>query len=47
MTLRIFTSVKTYGPLEFFMTVLAVDLVAPLYGKHHLKAFFEENINKI
>lgn len=42
-TLRIFTSVKTYGPLEFFMTVLAIDLVAPIYGKHHLQDFFWEN----
>jgi len=42
-TLRVFTSVKTYGPLEFFMTVLAMDLVAPTYGKHHLKDFFLEN----
>jgi len=46
-TLRIFTSVKTYGPLEFFMTVLAMDLVAPSYGKHHLKDFFLENKNKL
>ena len=39
-TLRVFTSVKTYGPLEFFMTVLAMDMVAPTYGKHTLKDFF-------
>lgn len=42
-TLRVFTSVKTYGPLEFFMTVLAMDMVAPTYGKYHLKDFFLEN----
>jgi len=42
-TLRLFTSVKTYGPLEFFMTVLAMDLVAPTYGSHHLKDFFLKN----
>jgi uncharacterized protein YbjT (DUF2867 family) len=46
-TLRIFTSVKTYGPIEFFMTVLAVDMVAPTYGKHHLKEFFLENTDKV
>ena len=40
--LRTVTSVKTYGPLEFFMTVLAMDLVAPAYGGHHLKDFFLE-----
>lgn len=40
---RAFTSVNIYGPLEFFMTVLSMDLVAPKYGKHHLKDFFLEN----
>ena len=45
--LRSFTSVKTYGPIEFFMTVLAVDMVAPCYGKHHLKRYFLEKINKV
>ena len=46
--LKIFTSVKTYGPEEFFMTVLAMDMVAPKYGKHHLKDFFNEKnqVNK-
>lgn len=43
VTLKFFTSVKTYGPVEFFMTVLAVDMIAPTYGKHHLKDFFLEN----
>ena len=42
-TLRLLTSVKTYGPLEFFMTVLAMDMTAPTYGKYHLKDFFLEN----
>ena len=45
--LRIITPVKTYGPIEFFMTVLAMDLVAPTYGYHHLKDFFEENKDKV
>lgn len=40
---RIFTSVKTYGPLEFFMTVLAMDMDAPNYGTHRLKDFFVEH----
>jgi uncharacterized protein YbjT (DUF2867 family) len=41
-TLRLFTSVKTYGPLEFFMTVLTMDMVAPTYGNHHLRDFFKK-----
>jgi uncharacterized protein YbjT (DUF2867 family) len=36
-----FTSSKTYGPVEFFMTVMAMDMVAPEYGKHTLKEYFE------
>jgi len=39
---RIFTSVKTYGPIEFFMTVLAMDMVAPSYGKRTIKQYFKE-----
>ena len=41
--LRTLTPEKTYGPLEFFMTVLATDMIAPTYGKHHLQDFFMEN----
>lgn len=40
---RVFTSVKTYGPLEFFMTVLAMDMVAPTYGNRRIETFFIEN----
>ena len=29
------------------MTVLAMDLVAPIGGKYHLKDFFEENKDKV
>ncbi|MFC2084833.1 SDR family oxidoreductase [Bacteroidota bacterium] len=41
--MKMFTSVKTYGPAEFFMTVLTVDMVAPRYGKHLLKDFYLKN----
>ena len=40
--LRTFTNSKFYGPTEFFMTVLSMDLVAPEYGTHSLKEYFEE-----
>ena len=39
---RFFTSVKTYGPIEFFMTVLAMDMIAPTYGQHTIKNYFKE-----
>ncbi len=40
--LRTFTSSKVYGPVEFFMTVLSMDMIAPKYGNRHLKTYFEE-----
>jgi hypothetical protein len=39
--LRKFTSVKIYGSLEFFMTVLTRDMVAKKYGKKTLKEYFK------
>jgi uncharacterized protein YbjT (DUF2867 family) len=44
---RTFSSVETYGPLEFFMTVLAEDMVAPTCGTRHLRDFYSENIKTI
>ena len=38
----IFTSVHTYGPIEFFMAVLAMNMVAPTYGQHTIKEYFKE-----
>ena len=38
--IRTVTSVKTYGPLEFFMTVMVMDMIAPTYGKHTIKEYF-------
>lgn len=38
--LRAFTSVKTYGPYEFFLTMMSRDNVAPCFGDHHLETFF-------
>lgn len=45
--MKTFTSSKTYGPVEFFMTVLAMDMVAPIYGKHTLGSYFIESRDKI
>lgn len=39
-TLRKFTSISTYGPLEFFLTLMANDNVAMRYGKNRLKDFY-------
>lgn len=37
---RTFTSSKVYGPVEFFLTVMAMDMIAPEYGKHTLAEYF-------
>ncbi len=42
--LRLFTSEKTYGPLEFFTTVLSNDLIAPKYGTYKLREFYKEQL---
>jgi uncharacterized protein YbjT (DUF2867 family) len=44
---RCFSGQKTYGPIEFFMTVMAMDMVAPTYGKYHLRDFYSEHANKV
>jgi uncharacterized protein YbjT (DUF2867 family) len=40
--LRKFTSSKTYGPVEFILTVLTMDMTAPAYGQHVLSEYFNE-----
>jgi uncharacterized protein YbjT (DUF2867 family) len=40
MLTRILTGSRTHGPLEFFLTVMAMDMIAPKYGKHFLKEHF-------
>lgn len=42
--LRTFTPVKTYGPIEFFLTLMAENNIAPTYGNHHLADFYSEQI---
>ena len=39
--LRLFMSNNSFGPIEFFMTVMAIEMIAPQHGKHTLKEFFE------
>ncbi len=38
--IRVFTNSKFYGPIEFFLTVTAIDMVAPEYGMRRLKDHF-------
>lgn len=39
---RVFTSSKTYGPLEFFLSVMARDMIAPAYGSRTIAEFYRE-----
>jgi uncharacterized protein YbjT (DUF2867 family) len=43
---RTFTNQKTYGPIEFFMTTMVMDMQAPQYGKHKLENYFNERATK-
>ncbi|MFD2823536.1 SDR family oxidoreductase [Lacinutrix iliipiscaria] len=46
-TLRTFTSSKTYGPIEFFLTLMAEDNIAPRFGNNRLYHFFKDNAETI
>ena len=39
--LRTFTSSKTYGPIEFFLTLMAEDNIANSYGNKRLANYFK------
>ena len=43
--MRTFTSSKTYGPVEFMMSIMTMDVVGELYGKEKLNDFFEKNVD--
>ena len=38
---KFFMSKSSFGPFEFFMTVMAMDMVAPTYGKRTLYEFYK------
>lgn len=40
---KFFMSSENFGPTEFFMNVMAFDMVAPTYGKYRLKDFYLKN----
>lgn len=41
--IRSFTNSRIYGPIEFFMTTMVMDMRSPQYGTHHLEDFFNQN----
>ncbi|MEM6717678.1 MAG: SDR family oxidoreductase [Bacteroidota bacterium] len=44
--LRKCTSIETYGPIEFFLTLMKEDSVAQRYGNRRLKDFYITEIQK-
>ena len=40
--LRMLTSSKIYGPVEFVLTMLVTDMVAPAYGSQRLAEYFRD-----
>lgn len=44
--MRTFTSSKTYGPVEFFLTAMADDNIAPKYGRKRLEHYFRQEVRR-
>lgn len=44
---RTFTSQKIYGPLEFFMTTMVMNMQAPQYGRRKLEDHFNEEARQL
>ena len=45
--LHTFTSSKTYGPFEFFLTAMAMDMRAPSFGQERLEKFFLQSVKEL
>ena len=44
---RTFTTSITSGPIEFFLTAMALENIATSYGNHKLEDFFKEEVKKL
>lgn len=45
--LPIISTSKTYGPIEFFLTVMGIDMIAPKFGQYYLEDFYKKQIKGI
>jgi len=45
--MRTFTSSKIYGPIEFFLDMMARDNLAPGYGVRRLTKFYSDQVDLI
>lgn len=46
-TAKIFLPEQRYGPLEFFLTLMARDRIATRHGTHRLQDFFNQEVRQI
>ncbi|MEH1007942.1 SDR family oxidoreductase [Winogradskyella sp. ECml5-4] len=46
-SLRTFASSKVYGPIEFFLTLMAEDNIAPRFGTKRLHTFFKDEVSSL
>jgi len=46
-TAKIFLPEQRYGPLEFFLTLMARDSIATRYGTHRIQDFFKQEVQKL
>jgi uncharacterized protein YbjT (DUF2867 family) len=42
--IHLFSGQKTYGPIEFFLTVMTMDMIAPTYGSYRLQDYYNDMI---
>lgn len=41
---KVFLSTKTFGPIEFFLSLMSVDMTAPYFGNKRIEDFFNEQV---
>jgi uncharacterized protein YbjT (DUF2867 family) len=44
--LPVFTDPQTYGPIEFFLSAMGMDMVAPKFGKNDLECFYKKQMGE-
>ena len=45
--MQIVTPSRVYGPIEFFLSMLAQDNIAPRYGVHRLSSYFKREVDQL
>ncbi len=45
--LPIFSDPKTYGPIEFFLSAMGIDMIAPKFGQYYLEDFYTKQVKGV